>query len=71
LNETEEEQTWVQETLCDEKVEATARATHRGSCYGKENPQKFRLFTREDTGLPQTASDGPQKVDAPIHCSQP
>ncbi|RZB79189.1 Peter Pan-like protein isoform D [Glycine soja] len=68
---TEEEETRVQKTRYHKKTEATARATQRRSYYGKENPQKFRLFTRQVAGSSQTASDGPQKVDASVHCSQP
>ncbi|KAJ1397671.1 Brix domain [Sesbania bispinosa] len=38
---------------------------------GKKIPKSFVFFTREVAWPSQTASDGPQKVDAAIYCSQP
>jgi len=57
LNETEEEETWVQEIFCDEKAEATHR--------GRKSPKGSSFH--EGRYRPSSNSfRGPQKVDAPI-----
>ena len=72
LDETEEEETCVQEARCRQDKAATATATAKcGPHHGEEDPQKLCVFAREVAWSSQTASDGPEKVDASVHCSQP